>query len=236
MLYQEENRLEILVPIDVRTRTHEDYINEIGINLSIYTMLTVSNGNRYGDKLGEKLADKAQWIGKHRAKYKEQQSLDANTIGRKKYQSSKQRIDESLHIYINTELNRFIKTEKPAVIYMPKLPQNSYGGNYSSNNYMTTIWEHGYIRKRLAQKCEENSIKLIEVYAKNISNECSYCSVNGSYENGKLAIGSQVIGKKVIGKQLLGLKKDGKFICSVCGNIIDEKTNAALNALHRGRS
>jgi transposase len=101
---------------------------------------------------------------------------------------------------------------------------------------MTTIWEHGYIRKRLAQKCEENSIKLIEVYAKNISNECSYCSVNGSYENGKLAIGSQVIGKKVIGKQLLGLKKDGKFICSVCGNIIDEKTNAALNALHRGRS
>jgi hypothetical protein len=100
MLHPEEDRLEILVPIDVRTRTHEDYINEIGINLSIYTMLTVSNGNRYGEKLGEKLADKAQWIGEHRAKYKEQQSLDANTIGRKKYQSSKQRIDESLHIYI----------------------------------------------------------------------------------------------------------------------------------------
>jgi transposase len=118
-------------------------------------------------------------------------------------------------------LNRFIKAEKPAVIYMPKLPQNSYGGNYSSNNYMTTIWEHGYIRKRLAQKCEENNIKLVEVYAKNISNECSICGINGN-----LAIGSQFVGRK----------KDGKFTCSVCGNTIDEKTNAALNALHRGRS
>jgi transposase len=216
MLYPEENRLEILVPIDVKIKTHKDYINEIGINLSIYTMLTVSNGNRYGEKLGEKLSDKAKWIGEHRAKYKKQQGFDSNIIGRRKYQSKKQRLDEALHIYINTELNRFLKAEKPAVIYMPKLPQNSYGGNYSSNNYMTTIWEHGYIRKRLAQKCEENSIKLIEVYAKNISNECSTCRINGN-----LAIGK---------------KTNGKFVCSVCGNTIDEKTNAAMNALNRGRS
>jgi transposase len=216
MLHPEDNSLEILVPIDVRTKTHDDYINEIGINMSIYTMLTVSNGNKYGDELGKKLADKAKWIGSHRIKYKEQQSLDTNKIGRKKYQSNKNKIDESLHIYINTELNRFIKAEKPAIIYMPKLPSNAFGGNYSSNNYMTTIWEHGYIRKRLAQKCEENNIKLVEVYAKNISNECSSCHNNGS--------------------QTLGIKKDGKFICSVCGSIIDEKTNAALNALNRGRS
>jgi transposase len=212
MLYPEENSLEILIPIDVKTKTHEDYTNEIGINMSVYTMITVSNGNRYGEELGSKLADKAKWIGEHRAKYKEQQGLDSNIIGRRKYQSKKQKLDESIHIYINTELNRLLKTEKPAVIYMPKLPQNSYGGNYSSNNYMTTIWEHGYIRKRLAQKCEENNIRLVEVYAKNISNECSKCSHKH------------------------GLKKDGKFICSVCGNIIDEKTNAALNALNRGRS
>jgi transposase len=216
MLHPEENSLEILVPIDVKTKTHEDYTNEIGINMSIYTMLTVSNGNRYGDELGTKLAEKAKWIGSHRTKFKEQQSIDTNIIGRKKYQSNKQKIDEKLHIYINTELNRLIKTEKPAVIYMPKLPSNAFGGNYSSNNYMTTIWEHGYIRKRLAQKCEENNIKLVEVYAKNISNECSKCSAHGNISIGK--------------------RKDGKFICSVCGNIIDEKTNAALNALNRGRS
>jgi transposase len=221
MLHPEENSLEILVPIDVKTKTHEDYTNEIGINMSIYTMLTVSNGNRYGDELGTKLAEKAKWIGSHRTKFKEQQSIDTNIIGRKKYQSNKQKIDETLHIYINTELNRFIKTEKPSVIYMPKLPSNAFGGNYSSNNYMTTIWEHGYIRKRLAQKCEENNIKLVEVYAKNISNECSKCSAHSN-----IATGSRFIGRK----------KDGKFICSVCGYIIDEKTNAALNALKRGRS
>jgi transposase len=181
----------------------------------------VSNGNRYGEKLGEKLADKAKWIGEHRAKYKKQQGFDSNIIGRRKYQSKKQKLDEALHIYINTELNRFLKAEKPAVIYMPKLPQNSYGGNYSSNNYMTTIWEHGYIRKRLAQKCEENNIKLVEVYAKNISNECSTCGTNGNSVNGSSANGK---------------KTNGKFICSVCGNTIDEKTNAAMNALNRGRS
>jgi transposase len=217
MLHPEENSLEILVPIDVKTKTHEDYTNEIGINMSVYTMITVSNGNRYGDELGARLADKAKWIGSHRTKFKEQQSIDTNIIGRKKYQSNKQKIDEKLHIYINTELNRLIKTEKPAVIYMPKLPSNAFGGNYSSNNYMTTIWEHGYIRKRLAQKCEENNIKLVEVYAKNISNECSKCN-------------------QVIVNNNCGKKKDGKFTCSVCGNTIDEKTNAALNALNRGRS
>jgi transposase len=220
-LHPEENRLEILVPIDTKIKAHEDYTNEIGINMSVYTMLTVSNGNRYGDELGVKLSAKAEWIKVKRTRYKEQQNCTSQYIGchnggRKKYQRQKHKIDESLHIYINTELNRFIKSEKPSVIYMPKLPPNSYGGNYSSNNYMTTIWERGYIRKRLAQKCEENNIKLVEVYAKNISNECSSCQANGN--------------------QALGIKKNGKFICSVCGNIIDEKTNAALNALNRGRS
>jgi hypothetical protein len=206
MLIPEESRLEIIVPIETKTKKHEDYINEIGISLSVHTLITTSDGHQYGDKLGTLLSDKAEWIKNHQQKYKE----NGDKTGRKKYNNQKQKIDAAMHNYINNQLNTFIKTEKPAVIYMPKLPPNSYGGNYGSNNYSTTIWERGYIRNRLAQKCQENNIKLIDVYAKNISNQCSKCGE-------------------------IGKKKDGKFTCNSCGNVMDEKTNTAMNAKNRGR-
>jgi transposase len=206
LLIPEESRLEIIVPIETKTKKHEDYINEIGISLSVHTLITTSDGHQYGDKLGTLLSDKAEWIKTHQQKYKEH----SDKTGRKKYNNQKQKIDEAMHNYINNQLNTFIKTEKPATIYMPKLPPNSYGGNYGSNNYSTTIWERGYIRNRLTQKCQENNIKLIEVYAKNISNQCSKCGE-------------------------IGKKKDGKFTCNSCKNVMDEKTNTAMNAKNRGK-
>lgn len=211
MLYPQEGRLEIMVPVRVRTRKHEDYTKETGISLGIHTMLTASSGNRYGEELGVLLKEKADWLREQNRKYREQRSRDANPIGRSKYQKQKQKIDAGLHTYINEQLNCFLRAEKPAVIYMAKLPPNSYGGSCQSRNYMTTIWERGYIRDRLSQKCRENNIRLVEVYAKNISNECSDCGA-------------------------VGKKKEGCFYCSTCGMKLDEKVNAAKNAKKRGES
>ena len=76
-------------------------------------------------------------------------------------------------------------------------------------NNRITLWQRGYIRRRLEQKCKEQSIELVQVLGKDISNTCSGC---GS----------------------IGKKKDRYFICPDCGIYIEEKTNTARNVLKRG--
>ena len=66
------------------------------------------------------------------------------------------------------------------------------------------------MKDRIKQKCLENSIKYIEVTGKAISTECSRCGTKGKYQ------------------------KD-IFICKSCGYEDDKKTNAAKNAINRGR-
>ena len=73
------------------------------------------------------------------------------------------------------------------------------------------MWQKGYVRSRLTQKCQEQSIALIDVLGKDISNECSGC---GS----------------------VGEKKDDVFCCMACGIRLPERENAAKNALKRGQT
>ena len=116
---------------------------------------------------------------------------------------------EQLHSYINMELNCFLNTEKPEVIYIPKLPKMQKHSGNKAINHSVTMWQRGYIRTRLQQKCREQSVELIEVFGKDISKECSQCGA-------------------------IGNKQNGIFTCSVCGNRIDEKINTACNARKRG--
>ena len=107
------------------------------------------------------------------------------------------------------ELNRFLKTEKPKIIYIPKLPKPQKRSGDKGINNSVNLWQRGYIRKRLQQKCLEQSVEITEVFAKNISNECSRCGAPGK-------------------------KKDGMFICDTCGYQAENKQNAAQNAKRRG--
>lgn len=76
-------------------------------------------------------------------------------------------------------------------------------------NHLAATWQRGYIRRRLAQKCLEQSVEFVEVFARDISNECSRCGNPGK-------------------------KKDGIFQCPGCGYETEQKTNAAQNARKRG--
>ena len=206
-LYPREHRLEIKVPVNVSVRSHADYQNQVGVAVGIHTMLTTEEGHRYGEKLGEYQIEYSDWVRTQSGIYR--QNKDDNP-GRKKYYRKKRRLEEQLHSYINHELNHFLEKERPKTIYIVKLPKPQAGGHNKKINYSVAQWQRGYIRKRLEQKCREQSVEIVEVLGKDISNECSRCGA---------------IGRKV----------EGEFICPACGYREEEKTNTARNVKKRGQ-
>lgn len=205
-LYPEEGRVELDVPVRMTVREHGDYVNQVGISVGFWTMLTTDGGNRYGEELGNYQTAYTDWIRAQTKRYR--RNKDSNP-GRRKYQAKKWRLTEQMNSYINHELNRFLETEKPKTVYLVRMPLPHAGGAVPRINHSMTMWKRGYIRSRLEQKCEEQSVELVEVLGKDIGRECSSC-------------------------QALGSRQDGMFRCSVCGCQMEEKTNTARNVLRRG--
>ena len=205
-LYPEQNRIELRVPIDVAARIHKDYNRQVGLSMGIFTMFVTDEGHRYGEELGLYQTQLSDWLREQSSIYAKNRTANS---GRKKYREQKRRLQEQLHSYINQELNRFLKTEKPEVIYLPKLPRPGATGPIKRINYTATTWQRGYIKSRLTQKCKEQSITLVEVFGKDISNLCSQCSATGT-------------------------KKEDIFSCPNCGYQISQRQNTAQNAKKRG--
>lgn len=205
-LYPDQNRIEIMAPVYMSVRSYEEYTSCIGVSMGMFTMLTTSDGRFYGTKLGDYEAGYAEWIRGQTASYN---CNRRDNPGRKKYLAKKKRLEEQLHGYINHELNLFLQNEKPRRIYMVKLPKPGKGGNIRKINNQVNMWQRGYIRSRLMQKCKEQSIELVEVLGKDISRECSCCKATGE-------------------------TKGVSFHCESCGYTADKKVNAARNILKRG--
>ena len=207
-LYPAEHRIEIRVPVKVEVRRRSAYQNRVGLSMGMFTMLTTDKGHCYGEELGKYQQEYSDWTREQTKIYNRNKRENP---GRKKYYAKKKRMEEHLHSYINQELNRFLETEKPGTIYMVKMPKLQAGGINRTINYSVSMWQRGYIRKRLTQKCREKSITIVEVLGKNISRECSSCGAEGE-------------------------KIDNTFSCPVCGYRADEKINTARNVKKRGHS
>ena len=206
-LRPETNSVEIQVPLEVRIRQHQDYIADIGLAMGMSVMLTTHEGHIYGEDVGRYQRSLNDWLREEHSKY--QKNHLANP-GRKKYEAEKKRREEHLHSYINQELNRFLRTEKPKAVYIMKFPQSNKRCGVKTVNYSVGVWQRGYIRKQLMLKCRENSVELIEIFGKGIGIECSRCGKTGR-------------------------KVKGIFFCE-CGYTAPEKQNAAQNAKKRGYS
>ena len=221
-----ENRLVIYVPIDSKIKRHNDYINEIGIAWGYYTMFTTSTGNSYGTEYGEKRSKQTEKINQINAVHQRMlniykkhiangnlekaKNIERNNLGRQKYNRNKDRSDQTIKAYINANINKLIRNEKPAIIYIQKLPPNA-GAVYAKEiNASLAAWQRGYIKKRLAFKCSINGILLKEVRGTGIANECYLCGAKG-------------------------ISKEGVFTCTGCGNTENNKINTAKVAINRGR-
>lgn len=207
-IFPEEGNLIIHVPVETRIRQNHDYQNAVGLAVGIRTMFVTDQGHIYGEKYSDYQYTLADYVREGNSRYRRNRTKNP---GRKKYTAGKERLEAALHTYINAEINRMLQTERPAVIYLPKLPQSSKAGINKKINNSVSMWQRGYVRNRLSQKCKEKSIELVEVFGKDISNECSQCGT---------------IGKKT---------KD-IFTCDACGARLPERENTAKNALKRGQT
>lgn len=247
-LFPEEQRLELYVPVQVKVHKNADFVNRIGLAAGMYTMFTTNEGHCYGERFGEYQLPYAAWLREQNQSYS--RNKEANP-GRKKYYAKKHRLEEQLHSYINQELNRFFREEQPEVIYLVKLPKTQKRPGSSAINYSVSLWQRGYIRTRLEQKCKEQSVKLVEVLGKDIAKECSCCgavvdesaikkegSVPEKTEDFTTKQAGDVLSEEQDVKTGTGWKKNaGKwFQCPFCGFEIEEKTNTARNVLGRGLS
>ena len=205
-LFPEKNSVELKAAIQTAVHYHPDYVSRVGISLGMSAMLTTDEGHIYGEKLGIYQTEFSAWVRQQVGKYNANRNAEP---GRKKYNARKHRMQEFLHSYINMELNRFLREEKPKTVCLPKLPPPKGSGFKASINYSAAMWQRGYIRERLEQKCREQSVELIKVYAKDISRECSRCGAPGHTES-------------------------REFRCPACGYRADIKVNAAKNAKKRG--
>lgn len=207
-LNPEENSVDISIPLAIKVRMHRDYINEIGLSVGMQRMFTTHAGVVYGERFGELHEELAQYMRSSAETYRREKG---NNAGRRKYRAHKEKLDAKLESYINQEINRMIDTEKPKIVYLPKLPGNGSAGYDKRINYSVGVWKKGFIRERLEQKCLEHSITLVEVFGKAISSECSNCGAVGKYSG-------------------------DYFRCAACGYEADKKCNAAKNALKRGQA
>ena len=131
--------------------------------------------------------------------------LEENNLGRKKYDAQKRRARDKTQNFINGELNRMFREEKPGKIVITRPVTKDRAKSYSKslNRKMARSFR-GYVREQIAFKCRLNGVELIEISSKGTGNICSAC-------------GSE--GKRV----------RGDFICEACGYRSAIAVNSARN-------
>ncbi|MCI9142708.1 MAG: transposase [Lachnospiraceae bacterium] len=206
-LFPEEGNVTINVPVEVRQRHPAGYTGEMGLAVGMRCMFATDRGTFYGERYLEYQSALTNYIQERLPRHRKNAK---NNPGMKKYNEGKARLEAALHAYVNAEINRMLETEKPAVIYYPKLPGTTKAGANRKVNATINMWQKGFVKSRLTQKCRERSIKLIEVFGKGISVLCSRCGGEGA-------------------------KDGGMFCCKSCGLELPERQNTAANVLKRGK-
>ena len=171
-------------------------------------MFVTDQGRAYGERYLEYQSALTDYV---RERLPRHQRNAKTNPGMKKYNAGKARLEKAMHDYVNGEINRLLETERPGTVYLPKLPAQSKAGYNGRVNATVNMWQKGFVKRRLAQKCRERSIELVEVFGKGISSQCSRCGAEGE-------------------------KKEDMFRCPACRLELKERENTARNVLKRGQA
>lgn len=216
-----ENDVALAVPVEVKVKKHQDYVNTIYVHIGNKDMFTLSNEHIYGASLEEltnpeteRLAQKNKERRKMYTAYaqsaengnvKKAANIEKNNLGKYKYDRQKEKEKVKTTDFINSEINRMIREEKPVKIVITKPVTKNRTKIYSkSANRKLARSFNGYIRGRLAYKCRIHSIELVELNSKHTGSICSVCGAAG--------------------------KRQGKeFVCESCGLNTTIALNSARN-------
>lgn len=87
---------------------------------------------------------------------------------------------EKTQNYINAELNRMFREEKPGKIVITRSVVKNRAKNYSKTvNRKLARSFRGYIKDQIAFKCRLNAVELVEINSKGTGNVCSNCGEMG---------------------------------------------------------
>ena len=202
-----ENSVALAVPVETGIRKHDDYINTVYVHIGYQDMFTLSNGNIYGQGLDELVSPETERLtrkNKERRKMytvyvksgesgdrKKADSIEANNFGRAKYDRQKEKNRLRTTDFINSEINRMLRSEKPGmvVITRPVMKNRTKYRSKSTNRKITRSFR-GYIRERLAYKCRVNSIELVELHSGGTGSICSACGAEGKRQGPEFFCGN----------------------------------------------
>lgn len=212
-----DDYIKLAVPIETKIKKHDDYVNTVCIHIGYRDMFTLPSGAIYGrelsgllnpetDRLSQKNRERRRMYvafeqNTETGNWKKAGNIEANNLGTIKYDRQKEKERLRTTTFINSEMNRMLREEKPAKIVITKPVTKNRAKLYSkSANRKVTRSFRSYIRERLSYKCLLNSIELVEISPNGTGTICSSCGSEG--------------------------KRQGmEFICEKCGM----RTTAALN-------
>lgn len=217
----------LAIPVDTEIKKHQDWNSILYIYIGDKDMFTLSNGNIYGEGLNELTDPETErLVGKNKERqriytvYKQcaengdlqkVENIAANNLGKSKYDKWKKREKSRTETFINSEINRMLKKEKPARIVITKPVAKNRTKIYSkTTNRRLTRNFRSFIRGRLAYKCKVNSIELVEINSKGTGIKCSVCGRDG-------------------------MRKGREFICEQCGIQTTIALNSAKNIQQKYR-
>jgi len=194
-----ETNVELNVPVESRVKTHKDYTNKLSLHLGYTVMLTTSTGNEYGDRLGEYLSDRTQRIDAKQSarniyyvvmrksaeagKVGIAKKIELNNLGSKKLASQGARELRRIKNYINEEINRMLRTEKPKELVIPST-NKQFGQTMSKRSkHKLSYWMIGFVRQRLYFKCAEHNVHIKEVSPAYTGTVCAKCGAAGRRMN-----------------------------------------------------
>lgn len=153
--------VEIQIPVEVKPKVTASN-KTVGITIGWHSMLTTDEGHEYGKEFG-KYQQRLAVLIRHQRHIASQ---PGSTPGQKKYLAKRHRLEEQLHSYINHVINVMLDTEEPGTICIPKMPPATSRDGNKYRKHSLTLWQRGYIRKRLLLKCQLRGIEVQEVYGK----------------------------------------------------------------------
>jgi len=194
----EDDRIRFSNSITIKTKTIDYEQERIGVDKNYINCFDTNNETSYGLKLNDKivsLSDKLQAKNSKRQFYhnkitdekdlKKINNIKKFNLGKKKYNKTKNALQEEIRKHVNQAVNKMILTEKPKEIVMEKLDFTSKAKKIRKKriNRLLSTWTKGYLQERVEYKSEQNNIKIIDCNAAYTSQECPSCHDFGHKTN-----------------------------------------------------